>query len=42
VSHFRCPRFKLIARGDLGIYYNGRFNEDYDANAVTGRLGIKF
>ena len=27
---------------DLGVYYNGRFNEDYDANAVTGRLGIKF
>jgi len=35
-------KFAIGDTMDAGIYYNGRFNGDYDANAITGRIGIKF
>jgi trimeric autotransporter adhesin len=27
---------------ELGLYYNGRFNESFESHGVTGRLGMKF
>ena len=34
--------FSMDDTFDLGLYYNGQFNEDYSANAVSARLGYKF
>jgi len=27
---------------NLGLFYNGQFNENYSANAVSARLGYRF
>jgi hypothetical protein len=37
-----APSITIGDTMDAGIYYNGRFNSDYDANSITGRIGIKF
>jgi hypothetical protein len=35
-------KFAIGDTMDAGLYYNGRFNSDYTANAITGRIGFKF
>lgn len=34
--------FSMDDTFDFGLFYNGQFNENYSANAVTARLGYRF